>query len=50
MSLVPQAVRPAILAAFTRARDARLTPEAVVAVLSPSAADAPRAKGVKKAT
>ncbi len=35
MSLVPQAVRPAILAAFTRARDARLTPEAVIAVLSP---------------
>ena len=50
MSLVPQAVRPAILAAFTRARDARLTPEAVVAVLSPSTAETTKAKGTKKAT
>jgi hypothetical protein len=38
MSLVPQAIRPAVLAAFTRARDARLTPDAVVAVLAPPAA------------
>ena len=38
MSLVPQAIRPAVLAAFTRARDARLTPDAVVAVLARPAA------------
>jgi DNA-binding XRE family transcriptional regulator len=35
MNLPPQAVRPAILAAFTRARDTGLSPEAVVAVLAP---------------
>jgi hypothetical protein len=35
MALAPQAVRPALLAAFARASEARLAPEAVVAVLSP---------------
>ena len=35
MALSPQAVRPAVLAAFVRARDAGLAPDAVVAVLSP---------------
>jgi DNA-binding XRE family transcriptional regulator len=35
MGLVPQAVRPALLAAFARASEARLAPEEVVAVLSP---------------
>jgi len=35
MSLSPQAIRPAVLAAFTRARDAGLTLDAVVAVLAP---------------
>lgn len=35
MSLPPQTVRPAIVAAFVRARDARLTTEAVAAALSP---------------
>ena len=36
MSLSPQAVRPAVLAAFARARDAGLTLEAVVGVLAPT--------------
>jgi hypothetical protein len=35
MSLSPQAVRPAVLAAFARARDAGLTLDAVVEVLAP---------------
>jgi DNA-binding XRE family transcriptional regulator len=48
MSMIPQAVRPAILAAFTRARDARLTTEAVVAVLAPAEAP-PKSRGAKKA-
>jgi hypothetical protein len=43
IALTPQAVRPAILAAFARAIDARLTLDAVVAVLSPPA-PAPAAK------
>ena len=37
MALTPQTIRPAILAAFTRARDASITSDAVVAVLSPAA-------------
>jgi DNA-binding XRE family transcriptional regulator len=36
MAMTPQAVRPAIHAAFARARDARLTIEAVLAVLAAS--------------
>jgi hypothetical protein len=35
MALSPQATRPAVLAAFARARDAGLTLDAVVAVLAP---------------
>ncbi len=35
MGLVPQAIRPAVLAAFTRARDARLDAGTVVDVLAP---------------
>jgi hypothetical protein len=35
MSLSPQAIRPAVLAAFARACDAGLTMEAVVGVLAP---------------
>ena len=35
MSLSPQAIRPAVLAAFARARDAGLTLDAVVEVLAP---------------
>jgi len=34
-ALAPQAIRPAVLAAFVRARDAGLTPDEVIAVLSP---------------
>jgi DNA-binding XRE family transcriptional regulator len=41
MAVAPQAIRPAVLAAFTRARDARLTPEGVIAVLAPPAAPTP---------
>ncbi|HEY8040968.1 MAG TPA: helix-turn-helix transcriptional regulator [Polyangiaceae bacterium] len=43
MTLAPQAIRPAVLAAFSRARDAGLTPEAVVAVLSAPEASSPAA-------
>jgi DNA-binding XRE family transcriptional regulator len=35
MALSPQAIRPAVLAAFARARDAGLTMDAVVGVLAP---------------
>jgi hypothetical protein len=35
MQVAPQAIRPAVLAAFARARDAGLTTDAVVAVLTP---------------
>jgi DNA-binding XRE family transcriptional regulator len=35
MSLSPQAIRPAVLAAFARARDAGLTMDLVVGVLAP---------------
>jgi hypothetical protein len=36
MALSPQAVRPAVLAAFTRARDVGISAEAVVAALAPA--------------
>jgi hypothetical protein len=36
MSLAPQAVRPSLVAAFRRARDAGLTPADVLAVLAPA--------------
>jgi hypothetical protein len=48
MALAPQAVRPALLAAFSRARDVGLTPEAVVAVLAPSPPPAGEAKTKKR--
>lgn len=48
MNLPPQAVRPAVLAAFTRARDAQLAPEAVVAVLAPPPAAEEPAKASKR--
>ena len=35
MSVAPQAIRPAVLAAFARARDTGLTMDGVVAVLAP---------------
>jgi len=44
MGLAPQALRPAVLAAFVRARDAGLTGDGVIAVLSPPAPQAPAAK------
>jgi hypothetical protein len=37
MGVVPHAVRPALLAAFSRARDARLSVDVVVASLAPPA-------------
>lgn len=40
MSLPPQAIRGAVLAAFARARDARLAPATVVEVLAPAASPA----------
>jgi hypothetical protein len=43
MSLSPQAIRPAVLAAFARARDVGLTMEAVVEVLAPPPLPAPAA-------
>jgi hypothetical protein len=50
MSVVPQAIRPAVLAAFTWARAARLTVEAVIAVLAPPEVEAAtsRPRGAKK--
>jgi hypothetical protein len=45
MSLAPQALRPALLAAFARARDAGLAMEAVVEGLTPARSKAPRTAG-----
>jgi len=39
MTVAPQAARPAVLAAFRRALEARLAPETVVAVLAPPKAE-----------
>jgi len=57
MALAPQAVRPALLAAFGRARDVGMTAEAVVAVLAPPPPPPPAApeaagkgKGAKRGT
>jgi hypothetical protein len=41
MALAPQATRPAVLAAFARARDAGLTMDAVIGVLAPPPPPAP---------
>jgi hypothetical protein len=41
MALSPQAIRPSVLAAFTRARDAGLTIDAVIGVLAPPPPPAP---------
>jgi len=43
MSLSPQAIRPAVLAAFARARDAGLSLDAVVDVLAPPPPPTPEA-------
>jgi len=43
MSLSPQAIRPAVLAAFARARDVGLTMDVVVEVLAPPPLPAPAA-------
>ena len=41
MGLLPNAVRPALLAAFARAHEARLTPEEAVSVLAPPVVEVP---------
>jgi hypothetical protein len=43
MSMAPQALRPALLAAFVRAKEAGMTVEGVIAGLTPPAL-APKAK------
>jgi transcriptional regulator with XRE-family HTH domain len=48
VSLAPQAVRPAVLAAFARARDARLTIDAVIEVLEPPAHELAAGTGAAK--
>jgi hypothetical protein len=47
MQLPPQAARPAVLAAFACARDAGLSPEAVVAALTPPVPPAKAAKAMR---
>ncbi|HEY3822534.1 MAG TPA: helix-turn-helix transcriptional regulator [Polyangiaceae bacterium] len=48
MSLSPQTLRPAVLAAFARARDAGLTLDAVVGVLAPPHPEETASKGAGK--
>jgi len=50
MTLSPQAVRPAVLAAFARARDAALTVEAVVGALAPPPSPAEETPARRKAS